>query len=273
MGEATHGGTGPSEETGPSGVSGLSEETGPSGEAGMAAGPANLVGMAYDAVREEILAGRLRPGDRVTVRPFTERLRISPTPLKAALAVLEREGFLVSRPYAGYFVAELSLRDMLDIYQLRAVTDATAARGLAASVAVPATSVPATSVRPASVAPASVSAASVLDRLRELLDRQRHAVAADDLERYAALDRAFHAQIWAGSGNRRLGAIAGLLSAQAQLGRHLTAHVPRRPAASLEEHQVILAALEASDPEAAERAARDHVHKAADALTAALGGR
>ncbi|MQA96894.1 MAG: FCD domain-containing protein [Streptosporangiales bacterium] len=211
--------------------------------------PSSLVGLAYEAVREEILAGRLRPGDRVTVRPFTERLRISPTPLKAALAVLEREGFLVSRPNAGYFVAELSLRDMLDIYQLRAITDATAARGLAA-----------------------VPERAVLDRLRELLDRQRHAVAADDLELYAALDRAFHGLIWEGCGNRRLGSIAGLLAAQAELGRHLTAQVPRRPSASLEEHRVILAALEAGDPEAAERAARAHVHQATAALAAVLGG-
>lgn len=57
----------------------------------------SLVRAAYDAVRDAVVQRELLPGQRVTVRPFAQRLGISPTPVKAALAVLEREGFLVAR--------------------------------------------------------------------------------------------------------------------------------------------------------------------------------
>ncbi|MGP4020579.1 GntR family transcriptional regulator [Saccharopolyspora sp. 5N708] len=208
---------------------------------------ASLVRAAYVAVREAVLKRQLRPGQRVTVRPFTERLGISPTPVKAALAILEREGFLVARQHSGYFVAELTAADMRDIYELRAALDTLAARDIARD-------------RPP----------ELLNRLGELLTGQRLAVANGDVERYAELDREFHALIWRGSSNRRLLAIADLLGAQLQLGQNVTIKVPGRPEASLDEHAEIVDALLARDTAAAEQATRRHVNQVIRALESAL---
>jgi len=207
----------------------------------------SLVRTAYDAVREAVLRRELRPGQRVTVRPFAERLGISPTPVKAALAVLEREGFLVSRPHAGYFVAELTAADMRDIYDLRSAVDALAARDVARA-----------------------RSPELLARLHELLASQRAALADGDIDRYADLDRAFHQSIWEGSPNRRLLGIADQLGAQLRLGRNVTITVPGRPEASLDEHAEILDALEAGDTAAAEHATRRHVTQVIRALETAL---
>ncbi|WP_236792672.1 GntR family transcriptional regulator [Amycolatopsis sp. GM8] len=209
----------------------------------------SLVRAAYESVREAVLTRRLRPGERVTVRPLAERLGISPTPVKAALAILEREGFLVARKHSGFFVAKLTAADMRDVYELRSAVDALAAREVART-------------RPP----------DLLDRLRELLERQRAAVEAGDITRYAELDRAFHATIWQGSPNRRLPAIADLLGAQLQLGQNLTITVPGRPEASLDEHAEILEALAAGDTAAAEQATRRHVARVIRALESALDG-
>ncbi|TDD83788.1 GntR family transcriptional regulator [Actinomadura darangshiensis] len=207
----------------------------------------NLVRSAYDAVRESVLTRRLRPGQRVTVRPFAEKLGISPTPIKIALAILEHEGFLVGRQHAGYFVAELTAADMRDIYELRSAMDALAARDVART-------------RPA----------GLLDRLGASLAGQRAALAAGDVTRYADLDRAFHTAIWQGSANRRLLGIADLLGAQLQLGQNVTITVPGRPEASLDEHAEILDALAAGDTAAAEQATRRHVAQVIRALESAL---
>lgn len=207
----------------------------------------NLVAAAYDAVREAVLRGDLEPGERVTVRPFAEALGISATPLKAALAMLEREGFLVSRPNAGFFVAELGAQDMRDVYELRAALDALAARDVARR-------------RPR----------ATLEAVHELLTRQRTALDAGDVEEYAELDRRFHASIWEGSANRRLLPIADLLAAQLRLGQNVTISVPGRPEASLEEHAEIVDALDAGDTAAAEQAARRHVEQVLRALQRAL---
>ncbi|GAA4501870.1 GntR family transcriptional regulator [Actinoallomurus oryzae] len=207
----------------------------------------SLVRSAYEAVRQAVLERRLLPGERVTVRPFAERLGISPTPVKAALAVLEREGFLVARKHSGYFVAEMTAADMRDIYELRSAIDALAARHIART-------------RPA----------GLLDRLGELIEGQRTALTAGDVETYAELDREFHALIWRGSANRRLTAIADLLTAQLRLGHNLTTAVPGRPSASLDEHVEIVDALLSGDTAAAEQAARRHVAQVIRALEKVL---
>lgn len=206
-----------------------------------------LVDTAHAAVRQAVLRGELLPGQRVTVRPFAEALGISPTPVKAALTVLEREGFLVARPNAGFFVAELSVADMRDVYELRAALDALAARDVARR-------------RPG----------DTLTAVRDLLTRQRAALADGDVAAYADLDRRFHAAIWEGSANRRLAPIADLLAAQLRLGQNVTTSVPGRPEASLEEHAEILDALDAGDTAAAEQAARRHVDQVLRALKLAL---
>jgi DNA-binding GntR family transcriptional regulator len=207
----------------------------------------SLVDAAYTAVRAAVLTGELRPGERVTVRPLTERLGISPTPVKAALAILEREGFLVSRPHSGYFVAELTAADLRDLYELRSAVDTLAARDLARS-------------RPP----------ELLARLGELIDGQRTALEDGDITRYAELDREFHALIWRASPNRRLPAIADLLGAQLQLGQNVTVSVPGRPEASLGEHREILDALCSGDTAAAEQATRRHLAQVIRALETAL---
>ncbi|MGW4487166.1 GntR family transcriptional regulator [Amycolatopsis sp. NPDC004368] len=209
--------------------------------------PASLVRTAYRAIREAVLDRQLRPGERVTVRPLTERLGISPTPVKAALAILEREGFLVARQHSGYFVAELTVADMRDIYELRSAVDTLAARDFART-------------RPP----------QLLARLTDLVAGQRAALASGDVPRYAELDREFHALIWQGSANRRLLAIADLLGAQLQLGQNVTIAVPGRPEASLDEHTEILDALRSGDTAAAEQATRRHVAQVIRALEAAL---
>ncbi|HEY2063652.1 MAG TPA: GntR family transcriptional regulator [Amycolatopsis sp.] len=207
----------------------------------------SLVRAAYAAVREAVLTRELRPGERVTVRPLSERLGISPTPVKAALAILEREGFLVSRPHSGYFVAELTVADLRDLYELRSAVDTLAARDLARS-------------RPP----------EQLARLGELIDGQRIALEDGDIGRYAELDREFHALIWQASPNRRLLAIADLLGAQLQLGQNVTVSVPGRPEASLGEHREILDALRSGDTAAAEQATRRHLAQVIRALETAL---
>jgi DNA-binding GntR family transcriptional regulator len=208
-----------------------------------------LVQTAYVAAREAVLKRQLLPGQRVTVRPLAERLGISPTPVKAALAILEREGFLVSRQHSGYFVAELTATDMRDIYELRSAVDTLAARDIARD-------------RPQ----------ELLQRLSDLLAGQRQAITSGDVKGYAQLDREFHALIWEGSANRRLLAIADLLGAQLQLGQNVTIAVPGRPEASLDEHAEILDAMMAGDTAAAEQATRRHVTRVIRALESALPG-
>lgn len=79
-------------------------------------------------LRELILEGAFAPGERVSELPLVERLGVSRTPLRLALAALEHEGLLHRRPTGGYQVREFSHRDIADAIELRGVLEGTAAR-------------------------------------------------------------------------------------------------------------------------------------------------
>jgi DNA-binding GntR family transcriptional regulator len=84
-------------------------------------GPApSNVDLALDAIREAIVAGRLRPGERVKEVPLSEQLGFSRAPVRDALRLLERDGLVTLVPNRGAIVPELRALDVLEVYALRA---------------------------------------------------------------------------------------------------------------------------------------------------------
>jgi DNA-binding GntR family transcriptional regulator len=75
--------------------------------------------LAAVALRSMILAGELRPGDRVVENQLTETLGVSKPPLREAMRVLEQEGLIVRTPRRGAVVAPLTLHDVYEIFTLR----------------------------------------------------------------------------------------------------------------------------------------------------------
>jgi GntR family transcriptional regulator, vanillate catabolism transcriptional regulator len=79
-------------------------------------------------LRELILSGEFQPGERVSELPLVERIGVSRTPLRLALATLEHEGLLTELPGGGYAVREFTTDDIRDAIELRGVLEGTAAR-------------------------------------------------------------------------------------------------------------------------------------------------
>jgi len=79
-------------------------------------------------LRELILSGEFEPGERMSELPLVERLGVSRTPLRLALAELEHEGLLRGLPGGGYVVREFTMADIRDAIELRGVLEGTAAR-------------------------------------------------------------------------------------------------------------------------------------------------
>lgn len=195
-----------------------------------------LAQIAYDELRAMILGGGLAPGTKMIVRGLSEKLGLSATPIKSALAALERDGFLVAVPRRGFYVPEIGLRDMLEIYELREALDGIAGR------------------RAAEAEDAAKFAATVL---RPLLARQRDRAVAGDLAGMRDLDREFHLAIWHACGNARLAQVTDNLGGQIRLAWQVKASGGVRR--GLREHQAIVDAIAAGDARRAERASRAHV--------------
>ena len=78
------------------------------------------------ALRRALVSGELAPGEQVRQESLAERFGVSRVPLREALKILEGEGRVVYLPHRGYFVAELSLDDLLEVYRMRELLEAEA---------------------------------------------------------------------------------------------------------------------------------------------------
>jgi DNA-binding GntR family transcriptional regulator len=79
-------------------------------------------------LRRAIVARELRPGQRILQEDLANELGVSIGPVREALRVLEQEGQVTYRPRRGYFVTELSIADLREIYELRQILEERAAR-------------------------------------------------------------------------------------------------------------------------------------------------
>ncbi|MGW6566699.1 GntR family transcriptional regulator [Streptomyces sp. NPDC054975] len=79
-------------------------------------------------LRRAITAGELRPGGQIRQDALAARLDVSRVPLREALKILEGEGLVVHHIHRGYFVAELSLADLEEIYRIRQLLETEAVR-------------------------------------------------------------------------------------------------------------------------------------------------
>lgn len=204
---------------------------------------------AYEALLEGILARTLPAGSKLIMRDLVDQLQLSPTPINQALAALERDGLVESRPHRGYYVITLEPRDIVDIYTLREVLE-----GLAMRLAV--------QQRPE----------ELLGLLKDLHEEQLACRTQGDLARYGDLDLAFHRTVWEMAGNGRLLHMSEMLMGQVRLLISSSAEVEGRLSASLAEHERILANVERRDARRAELGMREHVRNAGNALLAHLGG-
>lgn len=129
-------------------------------------------------VRDLIVSGEIRAGTRLSELALVERLGISRTPLRAALARLGQEGLVEAIPSGGYAVRSFSREDVIDAIELRGVLEGLALR-LAAE---------------RGVAPARMSE---LQGLLEGIDVALRGEVEDmDFDRYVDLNARFHEKLW-----------------------------------------------------------------------------
>src|SRR6185369_10116596 len=81
-----------------------------------------------DQLIEDILNRRLSPGDRIVETRIAQRFGVSQAPVREALRDLELFGFVVTSPFRGAIVREISADDLLQLYPIRAVLEGLAAR-------------------------------------------------------------------------------------------------------------------------------------------------
>jgi DNA-binding GntR family transcriptional regulator len=195
---------------------------------------------AYDDIREAILTGALRPGERIKERDVAAQMGISTTPVKEALRRLEQEGLVVSQPRRGAVVGPLVLTPPAEILQIRADLEGYAAR----------------------LAAEKMPSAQKRALADELTDLEELAVeSADDREVIAEATNAWHLSIRLGADNVFLERFLDTLAPFDRTIRVKSTLDPVEWAIDRDEHRELLTAILAGDGETAERVMHEHIHR------------
>lgn len=84
----------------------------------------------FESLRKAIVEGSLKPGQRLMEVQLAEQLGVSRTPVREAIRKLELEGFVIMLPRKGAYVADMSVKDIIDVLEVRSALE-----GLAANLA------------------------------------------------------------------------------------------------------------------------------------------
>ncbi|MDO9377391.1 MAG: GntR family transcriptional regulator [Nocardioidaceae bacterium] len=188
--------------------------------------------VAREGIRDLVIRGELRPGDRLVERRLADRLGVSRVPVREALHQLAHEGFAEERPPRGMVVRALDASDTETLFAVRAALE-----DLVCDRVV------------------ETADEAGLARLAELVDRARAALEAGDVARAVALNAGFHPALVEASGSGVLHAVMEPVAGRMRwlLSQH------DDPASMVDDHAAIVDALRRRDAPAARRLCRDHL--------------
>ncbi len=198
-------------------------------------------------LRQAIASGELRPGAQVLQVQLAERLGVSRVPLREALKILEGEGQVVYHPHRGYFVAELSAGDLIEVYRIRAILETEALR-----VGGP------------------LADQDDFDRVETLLRHFEAAAAGGDLGAMTAANRDFHFALYGTSRMPRLIRMIRLCWDATDVYRSVYYAQAGHRQAAVAEHRGIAAAFRDGDVDLVVLLLDEHRRGAVTSVTAAL---
>ena len=195
-----------------------------------------------------IAVGELKGGERINESALAIKLGISRGPIREACRTLEQTGLLKSEINRGFFVREISMKEALDIYDLRAELASMAGRLAAAH-----------------------ATAAQLDELERLVDRMEEAAVREDVGAYYPVNVEFHTRIVGLADNHKLVQFWPALESALHLFRTRSFILPGSLRASNYDHRAIVSALREGNATEVARLLQEHILKGKARLLRTVG--
>ena len=190
----------------------------------------------FKTLRQGILTGELKPGERLMEIHLAKRLGVSRTPIREAIRMLELEGLVIMVPRKGAQVAQITQKSLKDVLEVRRTLD-----GLAAELA------------------CERMTEADLEKLKQACQEFEQATKSNDFTQIARTDVKFHDCIVQATGNTRLVQIVNNLSEQMYRYRFEYIKDVNSHSHLIEEHRILFDAIVAKDKEKAVEAAKLHI--------------
>lgn len=189
----------------------------------------------YQIIREQIISGHRKPNDRLLEAKIAEELKVSRSPVREALRMLEQDGLIINVENT-LVVYPMQFGDIEEVYQCRIALEPYAAN----------------------LATEKISKVE-LAQLKEYIEQADLAYQESSFEVLIEFNTNFHDLITNASNNKRIIDILGRLRFLILLSRNTEHKKFSRPRDYLEEHRLILSALESKDKIEVEKRVRAHI--------------
>jgi len=196
-----------------------------------------------ESIRQRILNGELKPGQRLVQDELTSELGVSRTPIREALNQLAHEGLVTVSDHRRTFVAEFSISDLLETYTMRAALESHAAYLAAKRITEP-----------------------ELRHLESILSSMGHAYQNNQLELLISTHHDFHAGINEAAQSPRLSKLILQYLELSRIYQRMAFENGRNAADPIRDHLEIWMTLNKHEAEAAARLTRAHLERTAAGL-------
>ena len=198
----------------------------------------------FNTLRQAILRGELKPGERLMEIQLANKLGVSRTPVREAIRKLELEGLVLMIPRKGAEVADISEKSLKDVLEVREALEELAAR----------------------IACDKITKEGV-NRLKEAAQDFRSALKSNDITQMAEADVRFHDVICNATENQKLGQLLNNL--REQMYRYRIEYLKDQQVYEklLSEHEEIIRHIEKGEKDEAARVVSRHIENQAQAVT------
>jgi len=197
----------------------------------------------YNKLRQGIIKGKLKPGQKVVMAELAKAFGLSETPVREAIRRLESEGYIDFTPHMGAIVTKIDERELVEIYLIRIALEELATR---------------------------LASPHIGEKDIDFLNRKNHemevAIQQGRYEILAAINKTFHLRIYKAAPFPRLYKMICDLWDTFERWPSVFSYVPERAAASVEEHKKIIQALRARDMDQADRLIKEQKERTLEAL-------
>lgn len=186
-----------------------------------------------ETIRDAIMSGSLKPGEKVAEPELAERFGISRTPIREAFRQLESEGYLTVIPRKGAVVASFSPRDVEEFYAIKSILEGYAARRACEKLT-----------------------SRELDKLSAINNKLRQLADEGDIKHFFKVHNDFHELFIKSANNEKLHDMINSLVKKFQRLRVESLSKPGRMHVSVDEHDKIIEAFRNKDAGLAEKLVR-----------------
>lgn len=196
-----------------------------------------------DFIKDSVVSGRLKPGERVPEQEIAENFGISRTPIREAFRQLESEGFITVTPRKGAVVSPITDKDVSEFYAIKSLLEGFAARTACAKLT-----------------------EKGLKKLESLNASMARCAEKNDVKAFFKVDAQFHDTFLKACGNEKLFILIHQLVQQFERFRITAMSLPGRMQDSVKQHEEIVSAFKRGDAVLVESLVKANAERGRDVL-------